>query len=155
MLRYNSTTFPSRGGGYAQFPWISWPVVNYLTNRTQHKSCCVPSEARSWLHFYFVYLRHLPWNPVTILWGSTSSLWRGSKVYGWQPGPTWHKAILKVGHARSRALKSWGSGTTQRDGVGREVGRGFRMGGHMCTRGWFMLMYGKNHHNVVIILQLN
>ena len=24
------------------------------------------------------------------------------------------------------------SGTTQRDGVGKEVGRGFRMGGHMC-----------------------
>ena len=27
-------------------------------------------------------------------------------------------------------------------------------GGHMYTYGWFMLMYGKNHHNIVIILQL-
>jgi len=33
-----------------------------------------------------------------------------------------------VGHARSRALKSWGSGTTQRDGVGREV-----EGGDTCS----------------------
>ena len=28
------------------------------------------------------------------------------------------------------------------------------MGGHMYTCGQFMLMYGKNHHNIVIILQL-
>ena len=27
------------------------------------------------------------------------------------------------------------SQTTQRDGVGREVGEGFRMGGHMWTHG--------------------
>ena len=40
------------------------------------------------------------------------------------------------------------SGTTQRDGTGREVEGGFRMGGHLCTRGWFMLMYGKNHHDL-------
>ena len=33
---------------------------------------------------------------------------------------------------------------TQRDGMGREVGRGFRMGNtYMYTRGGFMLMYGK------------
>ena len=24
-----------------------------------------------------------------------------------------------------------------------------RMGGHMCTHGWFMSMYGKNHHNII------
>ena len=24
-----------------------------------------------------------------------------------------------------------------------------RQGGHMYTRGWFMLMYGKNHLNIV------
>ena len=47
------------------------------------------------------------------------------------------------------------SGTTQRDSVGREVRGGFRIGGHMYTYGQFMLMYGKNHHNIVIILQLN
>ena len=39
---------------------------------------------------------------------------------------------------------------TQRDGVGRVMGAGFRMVGHMDTHGWFMLMYGKNHHNIVI-----
>ena len=32
--------------------------------------------------------------------------------------------------------------------VGREGGRGFRKGGHMCTCGPFMLMYGKNHENM-------
>ena len=30
-----------------------------------------------------------------------------------------------------------------RDGVGRKVGEGFRMMGHMYTRGGFMSMYGK------------
>ena len=34
-------------------------------------------------------------------------------------------------------------------GVGRQVGGGFGMVGHMYTQGWFMSMYGKNHHNVV------
>ena len=42
-----------------------------------------------------------------------------------------------------------GTGTTQRDEVGRDVGGGFRIGEHMYTRGWFMVMYGKNHHNIV------
>ena len=32
---------------------------------------------------------------------------------------------------------------------GREVGGGFRMGGHTYTHGWFMSKYGKNHHNTV------
>ena len=40
----------------------------------------------------------------------------------------------------------------QRDGVG-SGGRGFRTGGHMCTHGWFMSMYGQNH-SIVIILHL-
>ena len=35
------------------------------------------------------------------------------------------------------------------DGVEREVGGRFRMGGLRYTHGWFMLMYGKNHHNIV------
>ena len=40
-------------------------------------------------------------------------------------------------------------GATQRDGAVEEGGRrGFKIGGHMCTPGWFMLMYGKNHHNI-------
>ena len=36
---------------------------------------------------------------------------------------------------------------------GRWAG-GSGWGGHMYTCGPFMLMYGKNHHNIVIILQL-
>ena len=47
--------------------------------------------------------------------------------------------------------------TTWRDGMGwggKWVGgSGWR--GHVCTRGRFILMYDKNHHNIVIILQLN
>ena len=36
------------------------------------------------------------------------------------------------------------------EGWGEEgMGEGFRMVGHMYTQGWFMLMYGKNHHNIV------
>ena len=38
------------------------------------------------------------------------------------------------------------SGTTQREGVGRVWGGGFRMVGHMYTHGRFMSMYGKNHY---------
>ena len=41
------------------------------------------------------------------------------------------------------------TGTTLRDGMGREVRGGFGMGGHVYTCGWFMSMYGKNHHNVI------
>ena len=38
--------------------------------------------------------------------------------------------------------------------MGKEVGGGAQDGGHMYTHGWFMLMYGKNHYNTVISLQL-
>ena len=41
------------------------------------------------------------------------------------------------------------TGTTQRGGMGREVGGGFGTGEHVYTRGWFMSMYGKNNHNIV------
>ena len=41
------------------------------------------------------------------------------------------------------------TGMTLRDGMGREVGGGFGMGGLMYIRGWFMSMYGKNHHDIV------
>lgn len=34
-----------------------------------------------------------------------------------------------------QGTQSWSSGATQRDGVGRKVGGGFRMGEHMCARG--------------------
>ena len=54
-------------------------------------------------------------------------------------------SMHKAGHSKSVLC----SGAAQRDGVGKEVGWVFRMGGHMYTHGWFMLMYGKNHHNIV------
>ena len=38
---------------------------------------------------------------------------------------------------------------------GEGSGRGVQDGEHMCTRGWFMSMYGKNHCDIVISLQLN
>ena len=43
-------------------------------------------------------------------------------------------------------LDAWGwcTGTTQRDGTGREVGGGFRMG-NVYTRGGWMLIYGKTN----------
>ena len=34
-------------------------------------------------------------------------------------------------------------------------GRGFRMVGHIHTRGWYMPMHGKNHHNIVKKLASN
>ena len=37
---------------------------------------------------------------------------------------------------------------------GEEGGRGVQDGEHMYTHGWFMSMYGKNYHNIVISLQL-
>ena len=42
------------------------------------------------------------------------------------------------------------------EGWGGERGRrGFRMRGNLYPCGWFMSMCGKNHHNIVISLQLN
>ena len=32
---------------------------------------------------------------------------------------------------------------------GEGGGRGVQDGEHMCTHGWFMSMYGKNHQNIV------
>ena len=37
---------------------------------------------------------------------------------------------------------------------GEGDGRGVQEGGHLYTCGWFMSMYGKTHHNIVISLQL-
>ena len=42
---------------------------------------------------------------------------------------------------------------TLRDGTGREMGGGFRMG-NVYTHGGFMSLYGKTHYNIVISLQL-
>ena len=46
--------------------------------------------------------------------------------------------------AWSRAPKAGALGQPRGIGWG-----GFRMEGHRYTHGWFMLMYGKNHHNIV------
>ena len=53
-----------------------------------------------------------------------------------------------------QGAQGWCTGMTQRDGMGKEVG-GVQNGGHMYTHGGFMSMYGKNHYNIVISLQLN
>ena len=44
---------------------------------------------------------------------------------------------------------SWCSVITQRRGMGKEVEGSSRGRGHMYTHGRFMLMYTKNHHNIV------
>ena len=50
--------------------------------------------------------------------------------------------------AWNRALKA--DALEQAEGWdGEGGGRGIRYGGHMYTCGWFMSMYGKNHHNIV------
>ena len=48
-----------------------------------------------------------------------------------------------------QGAQGWCTGMTLRDGMGREVAGGAQDGGHMYARGWFMSMYGKNHHNIV------
>ena len=35
-----------------------------------------------------------------------------------------------------------------------EMGRGLMREGHMCSYGWSMLIYGRNQHSIVIILQV-
>ena len=62
--------------------------------------------------------------------------------------PMWNRWPVQV-WCMKQGTQSWFSGTTQRDRVGRKVGGRFRMRGHMYTYGWFMLMYGPNHHNKV------
>ena len=52
-------------------------------------------------------------------------------------------SMHEAGHSKMVFLAN------QRKGVARDVGGEFRMGGHMCTCGWFMSMCGKNHHNIV------
>ena len=44
-----------------------------------------------------------------------------------------------------QGARGWCTGMTQRDGMGREVGGGFRMENHMYTHGGFMSMYGKTN----------
>ena len=57
------------------------------------------------------------------------------------------KQITSPSLACETALSSCALGL--RDGMGREVGGGFGTWGHMYTRGWFMSVYDKDHHNIV------
>ena len=50
--------------------------------------------------------------------------------------------------------QGWCTGTTLRDEMGREVDGGFRLGDPCISMADFMSMYGKNHNNIVISLQL-
>ena len=59
------------------------------------------------------------------------------------------KQISSPGWCMRQNAQSWCTGMTQRDGMEREVGGVFRMGGHMYTHGWIMSMYGKNHYYIV------
>ena len=59
--------------------------------------------------------------------------------------------------AWNTARKASALGQPRGMGWGGECEGGLGRGGHMFTRGWFMSMYGKNHHNIVKItsFQLN
>ena len=57
--------------------------------------------------------------------------------------------MYEIGHSK---LVHWDNPEGW-DGEGG--GRGIRDGGHMYTNGWFMSMYGKNHHNNVKYLDSN
>ena len=59
------------------------------------------------------------------------------------------KLIVSVNLMHESGHSKWVLWENHRDGVGREVGEGFRMVGHMYTHGWFMLMYGENYPNFV------
>ena len=39
--------------------------------------------------------------------------------------------------------QGWCTGMTQRDGMGKEMGKGVQDREHMYTHGWFMSLYGK------------
>ena len=52
------------------------------------------------------------------------------------------RSMHEAGHSK---LVLWDNS----EGLGSEVAGVFRMGGHMYTCGQFMVMYGKNHHNIV------
>ena len=62
-------------------------------------------------------------------------------------------SMLKAGHSK-QGTQSRCAETTQRDWVGEGGGRRVQDGGHMYTCGLFISVYGKNHHNFVIIYQL-
>ena len=60
----------------------------------------------------------------------------------------WNRPPVQVQCMR-QGTQDWYTGMTLRDGMGREGGGGIQDGEHMYTCGWFMSVYGKNHHNTV------
>ena len=60
------------------------------------------------------------------------------------------KKITRPVSMYDTGCSGWCTGMTLQDGMGREVGWGVQDGEHMYTHGWFMWMYGKNHHNIVM-----
>ena len=58
------------------------------------------------------------------------------------------KQITSPGLMHDTGCSGLCAGMTQRDGMGRQVGEGFKWG-HMYTLGCFMSMHGKNHYNTV------
>ena len=66
------------------------------------------------------------------------------------------KCILSYVKKMKQGTQSQCSETAWRDGVGGEVaGEVLRIWGHMCTRGWFMLIYAKRHHYIIKELPSN
>ena len=65
------------------------------------------------------------------------------------------KQIAGPGWMHETSAQGWCTGMTQRDGMGREVGGGFRMGNTGKSMADFMSMYAKNHYNVVKQLASN
>ena len=59
----------------------------------------------------------------------------------------WNRSLVQVWCMRQGA-QGWCTGMTLRDRMGREVGW-VQARGHMCTHGWFMSMYAKNHCNTI------
>ena len=55
------------------------------------------------------------------------------------------KQIASPDSIHDTGCSGWGTGMTQRDGMGREMGGGVHHGEHMYTHGGFMSIYGKNN----------
>ena len=62
----------------------------------------------------------------------------------------WNRSPVQVRHMKQGTGHSKPVHWDDPEGWGGEGGaRGVRDGGHMYTRGWFMSMDGKNHHNII------
>lgn len=73
-----------------------------------------------------------------------------------EKGGSLHVTAQKIDSQRASAGRLWSSepalGTTPGGGMERELGGRFGVGGHMCTYGRFMMLYGRGHHDIVASL---